>query len=77
MKSEEVGWPSVVINDFVQSVDKKSVTDSTSRLQSLHVNFHNFSMRLSHLGYIVTSFGQAELQIAQKAENDLGFICEC
>jgi hypothetical protein len=72
MKSEEVSWPSVVIDDFIQNVDNKSVTDSTSRLQNLLVNYHNlnalFSMISSHLGYTVTSFGQDELQLCTKCK---------
>jgi hypothetical protein len=33
MKSEMVGWPSVLSDDFVQSVNKKCVKDGASQFQ--------------------------------------------
>jgi hypothetical protein len=50
-KSEVVGWPSVVSDDLVQSVDNKSVKNGASQFQNFRVNFHKlhavFSTRLS------------------------------
>jgi hypothetical protein len=46
--------PSVVSDDLIQSVDKKSVKDGASQFQIFRVNFHKFrvlfSTRLSQLG---------------------------
>jgi hypothetical protein len=54
MKSEVVGWPSVVSDNIVQSVEQKSEKDSASQFQNFHVNFHKFhalfSTRLSEFG---------------------------
>jgi hypothetical protein len=54
MKSEEVGRPSVVSDDLVQSVDQNYVTNGASQFQSFRVNFHKFqalfTTRLLQLG---------------------------
>jgi hypothetical protein len=53
MKSEVVGWPSVVSHDLVQSVDKIFVKGVASQCLYLHVSFHKFqalfSTKLSQL----------------------------
>jgi hypothetical protein len=54
MKSEVVGWSSVVSGDLVQSVDQKLCERRCFTISVLLVNFHKFhalfSMRLSQLG---------------------------
>jgi hypothetical protein len=54
MKSEVVGWPSVLSDDPVRSVDKKFEKDGGSQFQNFRLNFHRlqplFSTRLSQFG---------------------------
>jgi hypothetical protein len=51
---EVVGWPSVVSDDLVQSVDQKCCEKGASQFQNFCVNFHkfyaNFFTRLLQLG---------------------------
>jgi hypothetical protein len=56
LNEEGSGQPSVVL----KMLTKKFVKDGTSQFQNFHVNFHKFYalffMRLSQLGYAITSF---------------------
>jgi hypothetical protein len=53
-KSEAVGHPSAVSDDFVQTVTKRLVKDGAPQFQNYHENSHKyhiaFSTRLSQLG---------------------------
>jgi hypothetical protein len=71
---ERSGRPSVVTDDFVQSINKKFVKDGASHFQNFRVNFHKlhtiFSTGLSQL---VLRKTVSENYCAQNAKNDFGF----
>jgi hypothetical protein len=58
MKSEAVGWPSVVSDDLVQSVDKKFVKDGASQFK----NFHEFLQILRTVKLHQTFWGTSVFQ---------------
>jgi hypothetical protein len=82
VKSEVVGQPFVVGNDFVQSVGQKFMEYDASKSKNFRVNFHKFQAffctKLSQLGWaIVTNLCKIGSEnahgCAQNAQNGFDF----